>query len=165
MNIGNLVSSIKDKETTIQIKTNVSNLETSQGMFYNTHNLYSKDTAAYYINLIYLFDRAILSNNLHVLSIEQERLLAKFFKQANTLTRQHTSAENQDYLSNEDAFLQNIWLIGEYLYSLDLNHKNEYNNAKYNALFEAMGRDIQNLDDFLGSYFGEDDGRYAKYGS
>lgn len=164
MNFGSLIKQITNNKVITRQRTNVNKLETSKGVFYNRDNLYGEDSAEFYISLINLFDRAIINGNLHLLSVEQERLLSSYLEQGNTLTRQHTSAENQSYISKDDEFLHNIWVENDDEIILDLDFQNSYNNQEYNCLFKAMDRTIQKLDDFLGSYIGEENGRYSRYG-
>lgn len=165
MNIGGLVQQIQRNKPTLKKPiTTVSNIETSKGVFYNAENLYGQDSAEFYILLINLFDKALVDNDLHLLSLEQERLLSQFFEEANTITRQHTSASEQTYISEEDKFLHDIWSVIDYNFVLDLDFQNKYNNREYERLYNRLDRTIQRLDDYLGSYIGEEDGRYARYG-
>jgi len=153
MDFGLLVTQIEDREGRCKDtpllyhkrkckyldKSPFGKLETSTAIIHKTRNLMGRDTPEFYVLLIDLFDRAILGNDLHVLSVEQEKLLRRWFRAGNTLTRQHLSAELQDYTEDE--------LTCE----------------EYRVRWYAMGREIQKLDQYLGSYLGEDIGAYARY--
>jgi len=118
----------------------VSPIDLKLGIFHTREDLYGENEYEYYVNLIHLFDRAIVDGNLFALSIEQQELLEEYFEKALPITRQHTSAWRQDYI--EDELTQ----------------------EEYDERYRNLPRHIQRLDIFLGEYFGDDNGRYSHYG-
>jgi hypothetical protein len=144
MNLGKLIPKMKheyakDVHNNYRFKSPEKGMETALGVFDNSQNLFSINTPTYYIGLIKLFDRAITETNLHMLSIDQQALLERYFEQANTLTRKHTSALEQDYIEPE------------------------LTSEEYVHNWELLDRDIQKLDKFLGSYYGKDVGIFLPY--
>lgn len=171
-----------------------SKLDTSKGAYWTTHDLYGDDRHEFYVILIDLFDRAMVHDNLHELSREQEKLLSHYFAQADTLTGKGAMnrgllimtlaqlAEFEDPVGSNlfplligkkviivddptkttiseadiDAMLANIWEIVDGHYVL-------HYSDQYQLLFDSMDKINQELDDFLGSYLGEDNGRYSRF--
>ena len=110
-------------------------LETGLDIFKVDQDLESNDLYTYYVLLIDLFDRAILQNDLHTLSDVQQKLLELYFAQAEKPTDEFIEATSEGEIEE---------------FEYDFGH---------------MDRHIRTLDDFLGSYLGEDSGRYARYGN
>ena len=80
MNLGSLVA---DKRKVCNIKKHTLNtLDSAKGIFCVSKDLFSDFDHTFYINLINVFDRAVINKNLHLLSVEQERLLENYFKEA-----------------------------------------------------------------------------------
>ena len=132
MNLGRIIPFINDNfedyTSPTRNRSSNDNLETSKGIFYDDQNLYSNRRYEYYVNLIRLFDEAIEQDNLHVLSIEQQRLLEQYFEEAGTITPPITIP------------------LYDWVYDWDSLH-----------------RRILDLDTFLGSYTGDDNGEFAEY--
>ena len=139
MDIGGLVKQMSKNRPIIRDSSAEYPLETYKGIFSEDQNLYGEDTPTYYVLLIDLLDRAIVDNNLHDLSTEQQELFEHFLKEANTVTQQHTSAHLQDYIEPEMS------------------------EEEYKTQYKQLSRAIKKLDEFLGSYFGVDDGQYSRY--
>jgi hypothetical protein len=138
MDLGVLVTNVERNVYKPRFKASLDSLETGKGIFSNDPNLYGQDTAYFYVSLINQYDKSMVENNLHVLSIEQQDLLQWYFKEANTLTRQHTSAEKQDYTEEE------------------------LSKEEYRKRYKNLSRTIQKLDEFLGSYVGVEDGQFSR---
>ena len=132
MNLGRIIPHINSNFNSYispwRSRSNVDNLETSKGIFYDDQNLYSNRRYEYYINLIRLFDEAIEQDNLHVLSIEQQKLLEQYFAEADPITPPITIP------------------LYDWVYDWDSLH-----------------RRILDLDTFLGSYIGDNDGQFTEY--
>lgn len=127
MNLSGLIPLVNSYPDTPRISTsNERRLETGNGVFYERTNLYSNDAFEYYVNLIFLFDSAIMNDNLKLLSVEQERLLAQYFLEADTIT------------PPEDVALED-WIYD----------------------FDSLSTKVKQLDEFLGSYLGENDGQFT----
>ena len=144
MNLGNLVNQISFNKILFRTRSPYEDLETANGIFKEKQNLYGTDTQIYYVNLINLLDRAITENNLHCLSTEQQELFEQYLLEANSLTRQHTSAELQDYFL-DDEILHNL------------------NSTEYKEKYSLLNRKIQKLDEFLGSWSGVENEQYSRY--
>ena len=60
-------------------------MESGKSIFINDKDLYGFDTANFSLNFIPLLDKSIVEDNLHVISIEQQRFLQRYFEEANKL--------------------------------------------------------------------------------
>lgn len=158
-NLGWLIPKVNHREEVRQREhAPLHDLETAKGVFYDRHNTYGTHVPEFYVLLVKLLDKALTNFNLHHLSAEQERLTRRYLELADTLTRKHTSAWNQDYVSEDDAFLQDIWKdVGWWHFILSYNEQ-------YKELFDELPLVFEELDNFLGSYYGVDYGRYNEYG-
>lgn len=106
------------------IKAPLSEVNTSSPTFLIREGMDETELVTYHDNLIYLLDKVFVMNNMHFLSIDQERFMSMFFNQAGVVT---------------DA--------------LNMNEENPY---------KTMDNIMSQLDNFLGSYFGEDYGKYSR---
>ena len=88
--------------------------------------------AIYHVNLVRLLDRVFTRDSMKHLSIEQERYISKFFEQAG-------KANDKIDSNNSDIDTSN-------------------NVDPYAEMDDVM----RQLDNFLGSYFGVDYGRFAR---
>ena len=120
----NLVTNVNRRHRIFPIKGTLSEINTGSPVFYVKHHMDGSKETVYHVNLIDLLDRVFTKDGLRFLSIDQERFMSKFFKQAGIVT---------DLLNSESS-------------------------TPYAGLDEAF----QQLDDFLGSYLGVDNGRYSR---
>jgi len=149
MNLGRIIPKANTYPHNMhRMRSNFTHLETGKGSFWKTHDLNGDELFEFYVLLIDLFDRAIVNNDLHSLSLEQENLWRKYVASGHTLTNPLSITEAE--------LMANVWdvLDGQYVLG--------YSPA-YQALYDKLGTMLETLDDFLGSYIGEDDGRYSRY--
>ena len=151
MNIGQLVNQMAQNKPLVRRHPAANSpLETSKGIFSTSQDLYGDDDYTYYVLLIHLFDRAILQDNLHTLSIEQQKLLERYFLEAHPYTKKWNEATNKELSElNLDVDWSEIQITPEEVLEF------------YNFV---LPKDISVLDDFLGSYLGEEHGPYSRYG-
>lgn len=107
------------------LKSIFKRLDSSKGLYYIGEDLYGDEFYKYSFLLIHLFDEAMITNNLHALSIEQQKLLEQYFLEGNTITPPDTLLD-----------------LSSWVYD-----------------FDSLSVEINQLDEFLGSYFGEHHGR------
>lgn len=88
-------------------------LETGNKFFKDKQNLYSIFVPNFHVNIIRIYDRVIVYDDLHAASIEQQRFLEKYFAEADLIDTIELSVN------------------------------------------------CASLDEYLGSYFGENNGRYS----
>ena len=138
MNLGNLMSRMRWNRPLIRPEGGSHPLETGLGIFQTNQDLYGDESYRYYVLLINLFDRAILQDNLHTLSIEQQELLELYFEEAHEPTLRFMN------------------------YYPDVSGPYDFLDYEYD--FSSLTKHIQVLDHFLGGYIGEDSGDYARYG-
>lgn len=109
-------------------------LETAKGVFYQDKVLFNDGNFEFYVNLIYLFDKAMLEDSYGGLSNEQEKLLKEYFIQAGSITPvpfiKATGGEFPDKIT--------------YDYSL-------------------LTKMVKQLDEFLAGFMGIEDGNYARF--
>lgn len=106
------------------VKGTLSELNSADPYFYIKHHIDGTKEAKYHVNLIDLLDRVFTEDATRYLSIEQERFMSRFFKQADSVTK---------LLNSNSA-----------------------------TPFKDLDMVFKQLDSFLGSYIGEDNGRYAR---
>ena len=107
------------------LKSSFKRLHTGKGIFYTGEALYGDEFYKFSLRLIKLYDEAMVTSNMYVLSIEQERLLEKYFLEGNTITP-------------PDSLID----LSGWVYD-----------------FDSLSSDINQLDEFLGSYTGDNYGR------
>ena len=105
-------------------KGTLSEVNTGSAIFYDKHKMNGKDHAVFHFNLIDLLNRVFVDDGMRYLSIEQERFLSKFFKQADIVTKKLNANDSDPYKGLDDVYKQ--------------------------------------LDNFLGSYLGVNDGRFTR---
>ena len=103
------------------LKSSFKRLHTGKGIFYIDEDGFYK----FSLRLIKLYDEAMVTSNFYVLSIEQERLLEKYFLEGNTITP-------------PDSLID----LSGWVYD-----------------FDSLSSEINQLDEFLGSYTGDNYGR------
>lgn len=152
MNLNSLIKQIASNEVDVRYKSNNSKLETSKGIFDVYQDLYSDVDYTYYVLLTDLVDRAILEDNLHVLSIEQQNLLEQYFKEG------HPHSKKWNEFDEGTVNVLNL--------QIDIDNKQMVTPVSvYNIYdFTTLTKHIKVLDDFLGSYIGEDNEQYSRYG-
>ena len=124
MNLNRLIP-FRTHKKLYPLKSPVKSLHTGKGIFYTGEDLYSNEFYKFSLRLIRLYDEAMMTGNLYVLSIEQERLLEKYFLEGNTITP-------------PDSLID----LSGWVYD-----------------FDSLSSDINQLDEFLGSYVGDNYGR------
>lgn len=107
-----------------RIKGTLSELNSADSIFYIKHYMNGTKEAKYHVNFIDLLDRVFTGDAMRYLSIDQERFMYRFFKQADSATKLLNSGSATPFKDLDEVFKQ--------------------------------------LDDFLGSYMGDDNGRYAR---
>jgi hypothetical protein len=132
MQLGSLIKAMHFNRPLMRQDGGAYPLETGKGIFRTYKDLYGEESYQYYTLIIHLFDRAIVTDNLHALSTEQQKLLKQYFEEAKPLTDMWEATPDEDI---EDF---------------------EYD-------FKALTKHILVLDEFLGSYFGEEHGKYSRY--
>lgn len=105
-------------------KAPLSEINTADAFFTIHENMDGSKEIKYHVNIIELLDKVFQYNTQDFLSLEQDRFIDKFYKQAGVVT---------DNIKN--------------------NTSNPYKN---------MDSVMKQLDAFLGSYFGENNGKYAR---
>ena len=105
-------------------KSPLSEVNTGDPLIYIKHLMDGTRQVKYHVNLIDLLDRVFTNDGMRFLSLEQERFISEFLKEAGTATNKIKANDNNPYEDMDSVFKQ--------------------------------------LDDFLGSYVGVDDGRYTR---
>lgn len=106
------------------IKGTLSELNSASPYFYIKHHLDGTCEVKYHVNIIDILERVFTGDAMRYLSIEQERFMSRFFKQADSATKLLNSGSATPFKDLDEVFKQ--------------------------------------LDNFLGSYVGDDNGRYAR---
>ena len=105
-------------------KGTLSEVNTGDAVFYVKHKMDGSNRAVFHFNLIDLLNRVFVDDGMRYLSIEQERFLSKFFKEAGIVTDRINAKDENPYRGMDEVFKQ--------------------------------------LDNFIGSYIGVNDGRFAR---
>lgn len=96
-------------------KGTLSELNTADYIFYTKHHLDGTKETKFHVNLIDLLDRVFLEDALRYLSIDQERFIEKFCKQADSVTKLINSDSDNPYKNMDDVFKQLDSFLGGYL--------------------------------------------------
>jgi len=146
MYMGSIVRLMRHNKPIWRHDSSYSSFDTGKGIFRIGKDLYNDESYQYYVLLINLLDRAILTDNLHSISIEQQELWNHYTREAHPLTINIMDIDEEEFQALDEELIPFLFL---YDFNLLTDH-------------------IRVLDDFLGSYLGEEHGyyskRYARYG-
>ena len=95
-------------------KNSLSEINTSNFVYSIENSLDGKKKAIYHTNLIHLLDIMFTQNNLSSISIEQERFMKEFFKEAHTVTELLNIKDNYPYEGMDEIMLQLDRFLGSY---------------------------------------------------
>ena len=95
-------------------KNSLSEINTSSFVYSIENSLDGKKKAVYHTNLIHLLDIMFTKNNLSSISIEQERFMKEFFKEAHTVTELLNIKDNYPYKGMDEIMLQLDRFLGSY---------------------------------------------------
>lgn len=97
------------------VKGTLSELNSADPYFYIKHHLDGTKEVKFHVNLIDLLNRVFSGDALRYVSIEQERFLAKFFKQADSATKLINSGSATPFKDMDNIFLTLDNFLGSYL--------------------------------------------------
>lgn len=102
------------------IKGSLSEINTSNPIFYIKHHMDGSKEAVYHRNMIHLMDKVFLFDALRMLSIDQERFISVFFQQAHVTNlildlNRSTGSTTDAYADMDDIMKQLDNFLGSYL--------------------------------------------------
>ena len=117
MSLG-LIATRKKPFTTLGVpdfhKNSLSEINTADPIFLIREHTDGSKKAFYHINLIYLMDKVFIRDNLHFLSIDQERFMSKFFNEAGVVTDILKNSGSNPYGNMDEIMLQLDSFLGSY---------------------------------------------------
>lgn len=96
------------------IKAPLSEVNTADPIFLVREHMDGSKKAFYHINLIYLMDKVFIRDSLHLLSIDQERFMSKFFNEAGVVTDILKNSGSNPYGNMDEIMLQLDSFLGSY---------------------------------------------------
>lgn len=125
----------------------LSSIELAKGVFYKIYQIDNEEDYEYYAILIHLFDRAIISNNIHNLSMEQEDLLKLYFKEGNNITPEE-DIDLEDYEYNYSLLSKHILRLDEFLGSflgVEDGQFSRYGRKQFHSQRQPFSSTIENI--------------------
>ena len=96
------------------IKAPLSEINTADPNFLVREHMDGSKKAFYHINLVYLMDKVFIRDNVHILSIDQERFMSKFFNEAGVVTNILNNSGSNPYSNMDEIMLQLDSFLGSY---------------------------------------------------
>lgn len=100
-------------------KRPLSEMNTASPLYVIKNTLDGSKEARYHVNLVHLLDLAFINGHLSMLSIEQERFISMYFKEAGIATDLINGGSDEPYTNMEIVMKQLDSFLGSYIGELN----------------------------------------------
>ena len=97
-----------------RIKGTLSEINSADPYFYIKHHMDGTKEVKFHVNFIDLLERVFTGDALRYLSIDQERFMSRFFKQADSVTKLINSDSATPFKDLDEVFKQLDDFLGSY---------------------------------------------------